>query len=560
MAVVGAAADAAAEPRVVVGGEIGRAAQAAFGRLTTAPFDSLAWLRADLTGEQASPHDGQWGHLLNRPFKNYSGDISGRYVEVMALHSRGQIDAGSLLAKLQAEVPGQQRDGGYFSAFGTIDWQQPIDFGNQGLSQRMMPALWGNSRLLCGLVQAYQAGGGESLLASARRLGDFYVGLLPRFCDPARMAEYQGGDTYAAGYPICYFPAMEGLVRLYRVTRDARYVDTAARMAEFLKPFDRLPIDHAHGMLCNQVALLMLYQETGQTPYLARVEQRWDDLVAGGYINPAGGILEKCRLAFDRDEGCALADWLRLNLELGRVTGKARYYAMAERTLHNHLLRNQSAAGGFGHRHMTCDAGGVVGFQPGIEESTWCCDFHGALALELLGGYLVERTAGRIMLPLVLDFSWSADGATLTSAMSAGQGAQEISRQTVMLTGAPATTLTVRRPAWADSVTAIGADGKSLALTTQGDTVSTSRPVTEATFIYVGKLFAEDRRCARLATGPAAGGEFVLCYGPKLLALDADSTPAVAWPATLADLTAQGWRPLPAPSAKAVRIVATRRP
>jgi DUF1680 family protein len=131
-------------------------------------------------------------------------------------------------------------------------------------------------------------------------------------------------------------------------------------------------------MLCNQVSLLLLHEATKDPAYLARVEKRWEELVQGGYINPAGGILEKCHVKFRRDEGCAIADWLRLNLALGRVTGKPRYWAMAERTLHNHFFQNQATKGGFGHRRVHCDDQGVLGFEGRIEESTWCCTYHGA--------------------------------------------------------------------------------------------------------------------------------------------------------------------------------------
>jgi hypothetical protein len=31
-------------------------------------------------------------------------------------------------------------------------------------------------------------------------------------------------------------------------------------MAAFYERFDQIPIDHAHGMLCNQVALLLLFE------------------------------------------------------------------------------------------------------------------------------------------------------------------------------------------------------------------------------------------------------------------------------------------------------------
>jgi len=132
---------------------------------------------------------------------------------------------------LLAELPKHQRPGGYFAASGLIDWQKPIDHKDIYKST-MMPALWGNARLLCGLVEASRAFPDDApLLATARRLGDFYVGLIPRFADPARMSEYTGGDTYAAGYVTCYFPAMEGLVKLHTLTGERKYLKAAVTMA-----------------------------------------------------------------------------------------------------------------------------------------------------------------------------------------------------------------------------------------------------------------------------------------------------------------------------------------
>ena len=131
-------------------------------------------------------------------------------------------------------------------------------------------------------------------------------------------------------------------------------------------------------------------------------------------------------------------------------------------------------------------------------------------------------------------------------------------RQTVRLTGRAAP-LAVRRPHWADGVTALGADGKPVALTTDGDWLVTTKPTGAVTFVYRGGLFGEDRHCAKLAGEPAAGQAFVLCFGPKLLAVNADAEPKVAWPTTLAELTTAGWRPLPATSDKPVRMVAVRK-
>ncbi len=72
---------------------------------------------------------------------------------------------------------------------------------SDALKGRMLPALWGNARLLCGLVEAMRAFPEDQETSSAaRRLGDFYLSVLPRFNDPKRIEEYTAGGTYAAGY------------------------------------------------------------------------------------------------------------------------------------------------------------------------------------------------------------------------------------------------------------------------------------------------------------------------------------------------------------------------
>jgi DUF1680 family protein len=542
--------DAADAPRVVLGGEVGDAAAACAARFRSAPFDSLPWLRADLTGEKVSAFDTKWGHIMNRPFKQYSGDISGRFIEIMAMNSRGDPAVHPAFKGLLEEVPKRQRPGGYFCASGVIDWQKPIDYAKEGGAAgggRMMPALWGNARLLCGLVETLRAfPDGTAIAGAARRLGDFYVSMLTRFNDPDRIAEYTGAGSYAAGYVTCWFPAMEGLVKLSALTGEKKYLDAAAAIAAFYDRFDRLPIDHAHGMLCNQVSLLLLYEATKDAAYLARVEKRWDELVEGGYINPAGGILEKCRVKFARDEGCAIVDWLRLNLALGRVTGRARYWAMAERTLHNHLLQNQTPRGGFGHRRVLCDDDGVYGFTGRLEESTWCCTFHGELGFIHVRDHLLARGEGTLTCRFALDFTATDAAGTTTSVLRAGLKAGEVVRQRVTLAGQPAAVIRVRRPHWADAVTAVDAAGAALAVDAADGWCATAQPVKEVEFVYAGGVYAENRRCTRLPDGPRAGQPFVLGHGPKVLAIEGRAAVAPAWPATLEALKARGLKPFPA--------------
>jgi len=83
-----AAAESASAPQsptdfhMTLDGEVGAAAEANMARLRSSPLDSVPWLRADLTGENAAEVDKLVDGMSFRPFKNYSGDISGRFIEV----------------------------------------------------------------------------------------------------------------------------------------------------------------------------------------------------------------------------------------------------------------------------------------------------------------------------------------------------------------------------------------------------------------------------------------------------------------------------------------------
>jgi hypothetical protein len=529
--------------RITLGGAVGAAADANMARFHAPPYDSLAWIRADLTGETVTEFDEVKESILRRPFKNYSGDVSGRYLEIMALNGPSTREAYPVFGALLDELPKHQQPGGYFSEWGPIDWQQPYDSQD---GQRMMPVLWGNSRMLCGLVEASRTFPDEpALRTAATKLGDFYLGIVPRFTDPARMAEYSEGGTYASGYVTCWFPAMEGLIKLADLTGERKYLDAAIAIAAFYPPFDRLPIDHSHGMLCNYVSLLMLFEATGDAAYLDRVERRWDELVREGYINPAGGIAEKCWLNFERDEGCSEADWLRLNLALGRATGKARYWAMAERTLHNHYLQNAAPTGGFGHRTMRTDENGAIGFTGNYVESTWCCSYHGQIGFVNLRNHLLEQDADALTCNFALDFiRKDGTGAVVSELLPAG-GAGEVMRQRIRMEGQPSMVVRVRIPHWADAVTAVDAHGAALPLKTQDGFTATIEPVSEVVFIHSGGVYAEDRRCARLPDGPVAGQPFVLGYGPRLYVAEGNGTNVQPdWPATAEALEAQGLKTL----------------
>ena len=463
---------------------------------------------------------------MKRWFTNYSGDISGRFLELAALTSSKEDPQPAALRAVMDQLPQYQRPDGHFGA--DVNWQQPVDFNPKDTEATMMPILWGNGRLLLGLVAAYERFGDDRMLQAARNLGGFYVNVVAdRFCDPKRLDEYRRPSGYAGAYVTCVFQGMEGLVRLYRVTQEEPYLRTARRMADFHAAFDTLPVDHSHGSLSAHEALLLLFETTGDTQYLQRVTNRWDKAVQGGYINPAGGVLEKFWVTgYNRDEGCSEADWLRLNLMLWRDTGQPRYLDMAERLAWNAYLANQWPDGGFGHRFLGCDAQGPYAFLKPSEESLWCCSFHAPLALRDLKSYLaVSVRMHGIYYNFPVDFQTQVKVGgipwTVTSKLLASESGVPL-RCSLTLAGAAGkhVPLLVRVPEWADQVI-LKSGQQQLPVTWQNGYLRTGLLLsgTEVEVAYRAQPYLENRRLQRIPLPqplPATVPNAVVHYGPQV--------------------------------------------
>ncbi len=366
-------------------GALGGALQRGVARLAEPPY-SEPWLLADVSFQ------------VQRIFTNYSGDVSGRFLELASLTSPAGRDTPPTLDPVRAAISRFQKPDGHFGA--DVDLSKPLLKNSPPI-----PMLWGNGRLLVGLATAARVFHDPQLLASARKLGDFYVNTADQLCSPAREAEYHASGTYGEGYCCCYFPAIEGLAMLYRETHDDRYLKMARRMAEFFRKFDALPTDHSHGNLCAWRGILELYEITGDRDYLDRARAKWDAAVAGGYVWPTGGIGEHWYLNFGIDEGCSESDWLRFCLDLWRYTGEGRYLDVAERLLHNQYLANQCPNGGYGARHFEGQASGPVATLGTVDEWNFCCNFHGPLGLFFTKSYLATGSDKGIMVNFPEDFS-----------------------------------------------------------------------------------------------------------------------------------------------------------
>lgn len=497
-------------PRLVeLQGYLGGSLERGIKRLGRPPY-SADWLLSDVSFK------------VNRIFNNYSGDVSGRFLELGILTSSPGNLSPATLPDVIGSVVNYQKPDGHFGV--EIDLDKPLVRNSAPVT-----LLWGNARMLVGLITAARNTNDQRLLESARKLGDFYVNTAHQLCSPAREAEYRATGTAADSYVCCYFPAMEGLVMLYRETKDKRYLQQAVRMAGFFQRFDTLPIDHSHGNLSSWRSILELYNLTGDRNYLNKAEAKWAAAVGGGFVWPLGGVGEHWYVSFNGDEGCSESDWLRFNLDLWRFTGKTYYLDMAERLLKNQYISNQTPNGGYGMRRLDSGPTGPVATGGVVNEWDFCCSFHGPLGLYFLKSYLAAASGENIYINFPLDYTSRVKAGDTewkvgVSTVSGGTTGSEKVRIEIEPVGAPSkrpVTVWLRVPYWASGVNIDGAPSSPAGIRNGYVALKNGLKSTATlTATFTGRLTIEGRRFT--AIKPKPGNIFrmedvSLVQGPNLL-------------------------------------------
>ena len=319
-----------------------------------------------------------------RRFTEYSGDTSGRYIGGLATAARvyGKPFAG--LDGLVEKVIALQKPDGYFGS--TFHYDKPTD--------QDLALLWGNGRLLVGLLEYFRLKPAAPVLAACRRLGDWLVRTGPMMLS-TEIREAFGAQHFASSY-ICWMQQTEGLANLYAATKDERYRKLAEQVAAVI---ERRPGDHVHGYLTSLRGVMDLYKATGDAKFLSQCESAWDDVAASKDALITGGVPEGWSPNNHRTEGCGEADWVRLSLALWKATGKRKYLEMGERAVFNELAFNQFATGDFGHRLFS--ETGLPG--NGAVRAWWCCTLHGLRAFPDIHSSVFRATKQGLWYDLPMD-------------------------------------------------------------------------------------------------------------------------------------------------------------
>jgi DUF1680 family protein len=293
-----------------------------------------------------------------RRFTEYSGDLSGRYIGALATAAKVYgTDFPSLNPLVEKTIALQKQDGFFGSGF---NYTKPTD--------QDLALLWGNGRLLVGLLEYNRLKPSAEVLAVCKRLGDFLVRIGPLMLS-REMRDAFGVKHFASSY-ICWMQQTEGLAGLYLVTKDERYRRLAEEIAAVI---ERRPGDHVHGYLTSIRGVMDLYSATDDAKFLRQSEAAWHEVAQSKDLLITGGVPEGWSPNNHRTEGCGEADWVRLSLALWKETGKQEYLSAAEKAIFNELGFNQFATGDFGHR-LYSETGLP---ENGAARAWWCCTLHG---------------------------------------------------------------------------------------------------------------------------------------------------------------------------------------
>jgi DUF1680 family protein len=375
--------------------------------------------------------------VAERRFTEYSGDFSGRYIGALATAARVYGTPFPKLDIIVKEVIALQKPDGYFGS--TFHYDKPTD--------NDLALLWGNGRLLVGLLEYYRYKQSPEVLASCKRLGEFLLRIAPLMLSKEIREEF-GAAHFASSY-ICWTQQTEGLANLYAITHDDRYKSLTEQIAAVI---ERRPGDHVHGYLTSLRGVMDLYTATSDKRLLQQCETAWQDVAQSQDLLVTGGVPEGWSPNKHRTEGCGEVDWLRLTLMLWHATSNPKYLEMAERTLFNELALNQFSTGDFGHRVLTDT--GISG--DGAARAWWCCTLHGLRYFPDAQSSAFHGEAGMLSYDIPIDShvnNGTVANATLSAIASSSLSLDGSVRITIKRSGDAVESLRIRKPVWAESLT-----------------------------------------------------------------------------------------------------------
>ena len=318
------------------------------------PLHKLDFIMMDLERPDLSHRHADW----------CAGDLSGRLLECLSVLDGVDGQRDDRLPELFDRILRTRRASGLFGRY------SPHPTKCLPPEEDVATGIY---RLFNGFLRYYELSGDHRALEAAAATGDWFVANRDRW-----RKRFANAPACALEYWIT-----EPLARLYHHTGDNRYLDFIAMIDGAVTGCDHV---HAHGCLATLRGLQLAALYTGDMGWNEKPE-RYRRLIIDRHYEMADGCIGEMLPRGFRNEGCAIADWLMLNLNAGLLGGGDEAYAAAENIVWNALFFNQFVTGGFGHRDLL-----PHGYALGpLSEAWWCCTEHACMAMGEVARHVVTR-------------------------------------------------------------------------------------------------------------------------------------------------------------------------
>ncbi|WP_315815547.1 beta-L-arabinofuranosidase domain-containing protein [Paraflavitalea speifideaquila] len=230
--------------------------------------------------------------------------------------------------------------------------------------------IWGMKYSMLGLLSYFELTADKMSLLAASKLADYLINELQR---KHALIVKKGNHRGMAASSV-----LEPTILLYNITKNIKYLEFAGEMVKqweteegpqliskssipvaqrFPKPeswFGWEQGQKAYEMMSCYEGLLELYRVTGNEKYKRAVENTWQSIM-NSEINIAGsGSSIECWFggknlqafpAKHYQETCVTATWIKLSIQLLRLTGEAKYADAIEISFYNALLGSMTEDG-----------------------------------------------------------------------------------------------------------------------------------------------------------------------------------------------------------------------